>query len=176
MELRTDEKRRREMLRPVRALFFGATFGPPVLSLILMAVIPRHLYYGTPAAYLIGLGIVTFIPCLAIFGVYYADCSGSSKVQKVILYPEKLVFSGYSGKGFQQMQYLSVIDSIDSYKVGKRRIWINGRFKFTYTGKWNETSTKRHFSIMRTLEDEDKLLASLDALQRNKGGMEVCSR
>ena len=163
------------MLRPIRSLFIGVTVGLPFLSIMLMRLLPRHLYYGNGAGFLLGLGIFSFIPSLLILGLYYADCSGTSKVQRMIIYPDKLVYSGYSGRSFQQIRFLSVIDSIDSYHMGKWKIKIRGRFKFTYTGKWEETKIKTHLSIMRTLEDEETLLASLDALQGKKGGREYAA-
>ena len=77
------------MLRPIRSLFIGVTVGLPFLSIMLMILLPRHLYYGNGAGFLLGLGT--------------------------------------------------------------------------------------HLSIMRTLEDEETLLASLDALQGKKGGREYAA-
>ena len=67
------------------------------------------------------LGIFSFIPSLLILGLYYADCSGTSKVQRMIIYPDKLVYSGYSGRSFQQIELPR--SSIPSIPI----IWESGR-------------------------------------------------
>ena len=110
------------MLRPIRSLFIGVTVGLPLLSIMLMILLPRHLYYGNGAGFLLGLGIFSFIPSLLILGLYYADCSGTSKVQRMIIYPDKLVYSGYSGKeAFSKSG--SCRSSIPSIPI----IWESGR-------------------------------------------------
>ena len=165
MELKTNERRRKQILRPIRAVFLGVTLGLPVLGILLLKVLPRSLYYQNFLGCFLAFCVFSFIPSLIILGLYYADCSGTSLVQKLYLYPDKLVYSGYSGQGYQQIRYLSVIDSIDSYHVGKWKIRLNGKLTFTYTGKWEHTKVKTHLNIMRTLDNEKELLALLDRLQ-----------
>ena len=77
MELKTDEGKRKQYLRPRRALFLGVTLGVPALSILLTAVLPREWYYGTPLGYILGTGIFSCIFSLIGLGLYYADCSGS---------------------------------------------------------------------------------------------------
>ena len=68
MELKMDPERRRQVLRPVMLRFVLLTFGVPLLSLVLMFALPREVYYGKPLAYLLGLGIFSFLPFLCIAG------------------------------------------------------------------------------------------------------------
>ena len=176
MELKTDEGKRKQYLRPRRALFLGVTLGVPALSILLTAVLPREWYYGTPLGYILGTGIFSCIFSLIGLGLYYADCSGTYKVQKLYLYPDKLVYSGYSGQGSRQIQFYSVIDSIDSFSLGKWKIRLNGRFLFTYTGRWDERKIKKNLSIIRTLDNEQALLALVYRLQVAGKENVPCSR
>ena len=103
MELKTDTQRRKQILRIIRALFLGVTFGLPTLGILLLKFLPKSLYYDNFLGTLLALCICSFIPSLIILGLYYADCSGTSLVQKLYLYPEKLIYSGYSGQGYLQI-------------------------------------------------------------------------
>lgn len=161
LELKLDPEKRKKVLRPVKWLFVLLTFGIPLLSLTLMLLIPREVYYGKPLAYLLGLGICSFIPFLCIAGGYALYCSSRSATQRVFIYPDKLVYTFYSGSLWNRTHETYVIRAIDSYRLDNRFIRLRGNFVQKSTGRHNFDTKVHRLRIMRTIEQEERLLAIL---------------
>ena len=181
MELKMDPERRRQVLRPVMLRFVLLTFGVPLLSLVLMFALPREVYYGKPLAYLLGLGIFSFLPFFCIAGGYALYCSGRSRTQRVFVYPDQLVYTFYSGSLGNRTDETFVIGSIASYRLDRRFIYLRGDFVQKSTGRHNFDTRSRKLRIMRTVEREGYLLALLDRLVSeevpsgdHRGAWEAC--
>ena len=71
--------------------------------------------------------IFAVIPLL----LYWANCSGTSLVQRVYLSENRLCYTGYSGSMDQRVEFAFVLLRLENYSVGKRSIRIQG----TFTGR-----------------------------------------
>ena len=60
--------------------------------------------------------------------IYWANCAGTSLVQRVYLGESKLAYAGYSGSMEERVEFVFTLLSLESYRVGKRAICIRGQF------------------------------------------------
>lgn len=73
---------------------------------------------------LAGTAFLSVIPLL----LYWANCSGTSLVQRVYLSENRLCYTGYSGSMDQRVEFAFVLLRLEGYSVGKRSIRIRGTF------------------------------------------------
>lgn len=68
--------------------------------------------------------IFAVIPLL----LYWANCSGTSLVQRVYLSENRLCYTGYSGSMDERVEFAFVLLRLKEYSVGRRSICIRGIF------------------------------------------------
>ena len=73
---------------------------------------------------LAGTAFLSLIPLL----LYWANCSGTSLVQRVYLSENRLCYTGYSGSMDERVEFSFVLLRLEGYSVGKRSIHIRGTF------------------------------------------------
>ena len=73
---------------------------------------------------LAGTAFLSVIPLL----LYWANCSGTSLVQRVYLSENRLCYTGYSGSMDQRVEFAFVLLRLEEYSVGRRSICIRGIF------------------------------------------------
>ena len=73
---------------------------------------------------LAGTAFLSVIPLL----LYWANCSGTSLVQRVYLSENRLCYTGYSGSMDQRVEFAFVLLRLEEYSVGRRSICIRGTF------------------------------------------------
>ena len=66
----------------------------------------------------------SFIPLL----MYWANCSGTSLVQRIYLMQNQLYYAGYSGSMDERVEFTFTLLHLESYRIGKRAIHIRGQF------------------------------------------------
>ena len=104
----------------------------------------------------------SFIPLL----MYWANCSGTSLVQRVYLVQDQLYYAGYSGSMEDRVEFTFTLLHLESYHVRKRSIHIRGQFSKKIKDVYG-TSQKGPFTktlwLPRTfpLEQEQDLLQFL---------------
>ncbi len=129
--LETDSVRRKQYLRFPKLLFLTVCPGCLLVSLLglyltrdiqqtaaILAL--RQLFLALAA-----IGMFSFIPLL----IYWANCSGTSKVQRIYLSQNQLFYTGYSGSMEERVEFTFTLTGLESYRVGKRTIWIRGQFR-----------------------------------------------
>ena len=77
-----------------------------------------------PFMALAAASIFAVIPLL----LYWANCSGTSLVQRVYLSENRLYYTGYSGSMDERVEFAFVLLRLENYSVGKRSIRIQGTF------------------------------------------------
>ena len=77
-----------------------------------------------PFLSLMAVAAFSFIPLL----MYWANCSGTSLVQRVYLAQDQLYYAGYSGSMEERVEFTFTLLQMESYRVGKRAIYIRGQF------------------------------------------------
>ena len=98
--------------------------------------------------------------------MYWANCSGTSLVQRVYLSHNQLYYTGYSGSMDERVEFTFTLLQLESYRVGKRSIRIRGQFTKKTKDVYG-THQKGHFTktlwLPRTfpLEQEQILLEFL---------------
>lgn len=75
---------------------------------------------------LAGISFIAFLPLL----IYWANCSGTTKVMHLILKQDQLIYAGYSGSMAARVSFQFVLLSLTSYRVTSRAIWVRGQFIF----------------------------------------------
>ena len=109
-----------------------------------------------------GCRCFSFIPLL----MYWANCSGTSLVQRVYLTQNQLYYAGYSGSMEERVEFTFTLLQLKSYRVGKRAIRIRGQFtkktKDAY-GTYQKGNFTKMLWLPRTfsLEQERALLEFL---------------
>lgn len=73
---------------------------------------------------LAGTAFLSVIPLL----LYWANCSGTSLVQRVYLSENRLCYTGYSGSMDQRVEFAFVLLRLEGYSLGRRSIRIRGTF------------------------------------------------
>ena len=128
--LETDPIRRKQYLRL-----------PKILTLLIcpgICLIPGFVLFLTkndqdlltirllrmPFFALTAAAVFSFIPLL----MYWANCSGTSLVQRVYLSQNRLSYTGYSGSMDERVEFTFILLQPESCRVGKRIIRIRGRF------------------------------------------------
>ena len=111
---------------------------------------------------LMAAAFFSFIPLL----MYWANCSGTSLVQRVYLAQNKLCYAGYSGSMEERTEFTFILIQLENYHVRKRAIYIRGQFTKTVKdayGTHNKGPFTKTLWLPRTflLEQEQILLRFL---------------
>ena len=104
---------------------------------------------------LAGTAFLSVIPLL----LYWANCSGTSLVQRVYLSENRLCYTGYSGSMDQQVEFAFVLLRLEGYSLGRRSIRIRGTFtrktKDAY-GTHQKSAFSKTLRIPRTFSVEQE--------------------
>ena len=73
---------------------------------------------------LMAAAVFSFIPLL----MYWANCSGTSLVQRIYLTQDQLYYTGYSGSMEERVEFTFTLGRLEDYHVGKRSVRIRGQF------------------------------------------------
>ncbi len=104
--------------------------GAFLLSFLVLYFTKNHqdqlavLMLRQPFMALAAASIFAVIPLL----MYWANCSGTSLVQRVYLSENRLYYTGYSGSMDERVEFAFVLLRLENYSVGKRSIRIQGTF------------------------------------------------
>lgn len=169
MVLETDPIRRREYLRLPKILTLLVC---PCVCLVSVPVLvaTRDLQallvvrmVRIPFVLLMAASVFSVIPLL----LYWANCSGTSLVQRIYIVKDQLYYTGYSGSMEERVEFTFILLHLERCQVGKRTIRIRGRF-VKITKDAYGTGTKGPFTktllIPRTfpVEQERALLGFLE--------------
>lgn len=77
-----------------------------------------------PFLFLMAAIFFSFIPLL----IYWANCSGTSLVQRVYLARNRLCYAGYTGSMEERVEFAFTLLHLESCRVGKRALFLRGRF------------------------------------------------
>lgn len=128
--LETDPIRRKQYLRLPKLLVLAVCPGAFLLSFLVLYFTKNHqdqlavLMLRQPFMALAAASIFAVIPLL----LYWANCSGTSLVQRVYLSENRLYYTGYSGSMDERVEFAFVLLRLKNYSVGKRSIRIQGTF------------------------------------------------
>ena len=113
---------------------------------------------------LAGTAFLSVIPLL----LYWANCSGTSLVQRVYLSENRLCYTGYSGSMDQRVEFAFVLLRLEGYSLGRRSIRIRGTFtrktKDAY-GTHQKSAFSKTLRIPRTFSVEQERIL-LDFLRK----------
>lgn len=128
--LETDPVRRKRYLRLPKILALLVCPSVCIVSgfVLYLTKNDRHLLsiqvLRMPFMALMGAAFFSFIPLL----IYWANCSGTSLVQRVYLAQNQLYYAGYSGSMEERVEFIFTLLQLEDYHVGKRSICIRGQF------------------------------------------------
>lgn len=129
--LETDPVRRKRYLRLPKILVLLVCPGVCLISGLVLAFTKnfQHLLtiqlLRTPFFALMAAAVSSFIPLL----MYWANCSGTSLVQRIYIAQNRLYYTGYSGSMEERVEFTFTLLQLESYCVGKRTIHIRGQFE-----------------------------------------------
>lgn len=113
---------------------------------------------------LAGTAFLSVIPLL----LYWANCSGTSLVQRVYLSENRLCYTGYSGSMDERVEFAFVLLRLEGYSLGRRSIRIRGTFtrktKDAY-GTHQKSAFSKTLRIPRTFSVEQERIL-LDFLRK----------
>lgn len=128
--LETDLIRRKQYLRLPKLLVLAVCPGAFLLSFLVLYFTKNHqdqlavLMLRQPFMALAAASIFAVIPLL----MYWANCSGTSLVQRVYLSENRLCYTGHSGSMDERVEFAFVLLRLKEYSVGRRSICIRGIF------------------------------------------------
>ncbi len=94
--------------------------------------------------------------------MYWANCSGTSLVQRIYLTQNQLYYAGYSGSMEERVEFTFTLLQLKSYRVGKRAIRIRGQFT---------KKTKDAYGTYQKREFHQNVMASLEPFHWNRNGL-----
>ena len=97
-----------------------------------------------PFLVLMTAALLLFIPML----MYWANCSGTSLVQRIYLSQGQLIYAGYSGSMEERVEYRYTLLELTHYHIGKRSIRIKGQFTKETKDSYG---TRKKVSYLKTL-------------------------
>ena len=159
--LETDLIRRKQYLRPPKLLVLLVC--PVVLLLSFFVLFLTKNYHDYFVILLLrqlfmalaGTAFLSVIPLL----LYWANCSGTSLVQRVYLSENQLCYTGYSGSMDQRVEFAFVLLRLEGYSLGRRSIRIRGTFtrktKDAY-GTHQKSAFSKTLRIPRTFSVEQE--------------------
>lgn len=128
--LETDPVRRRRYLRLPKIFALLVCPGVCVASGFVLAFTKNSQdllavrLLRMPCMALMAAAFFSFIPLL----MYWANCSGTSLVQRIYLAQNRLYYTGYSGSMEERVEFTFTLLHLESYRVGKRALHIRGQF------------------------------------------------
>ena len=128
--LETDPIRRKQYLRLPKILALLICPGVCLTSGFMLALTKNSQellsvrLLRTPFLALMAAAVFLFIPLL----MYWANCSGTSLVQRVYLTQNQLYYTGYSGSMEERVEFTFTLLRLESYHIGRRSIRIHGQF------------------------------------------------
>lgn len=168
--LETDPIRRKQYLRLPKLLVLAVCPGAFLLSFLVLYFTKNHqdqlavLMLRQPFMALAAASIFAVIPLL----LYWANCSGTSLVQRVYLSENRLYYTGYSGSMDERVEFAFVLLRLENYSVGKRSIRIQGTFtrktKDAY-GAHQKNAFSKTLQLPRTFPAEQERIL-LDFLRK----------
>ena len=159
--LETDPIRRKQYLRLPKLLVLLVC--PVVLLLSFFVLFLTKNYHDYFVILLLrqlfmalaGTAFLSVIPLL----LYWANCSGTSLVQRVYLSENRLCYTGYSGSMDQRVEFAFVLLRLEGYSLGRRSIRIRGTFtrktKDAY-GTHQKSAFSKTLRIPRTFSVEQE--------------------
>ena len=169
--LETDPIRRKQYLRLPKLLVLAVCPGSFLLSFLVLYFTKNHqdqlavLMLRQPFMALAAASIFAAIPLL----LYWANCSGTSLVQRVYLSENRLCYTGYSGSMDERVEFAFVLLRLEGYSLGRRSIrGIRGTFtrktKDAY-GTHQKSTFSKTLRIPRTFPVEQERIL-LDFLRK----------
>ena len=128
--LETDPGRRKRYLRLPKMLALLVCPGVCLLSGFVLALTKNSQgllsvrLLRAPFLALMAAAVFSFIPLL----MYWANCSGTSLVQRIYLAQNRLYYTGYSGSMEERVEFTFSLLRLESYHIGKRSLRIRGQF------------------------------------------------
>ena len=128
--LETDPIRRKRYLRLPKILALLICPGVCLTSGFVLALTKNSQellsvrLLRTPFLALMAAAVFLFILLL----MYWANCSGTSLVQRVYLTQNQLYYTGYSGSMEERVEFTFTLLRLESYHIGKRSIRVHGQF------------------------------------------------
>ena len=167
--LESDPIRRKQYLQFPKRLFLSVC---PVCLLISIFV----LYLTKDSQWLLAIRLLRqlalFLSSVSLFScipllIYWANCAGTSLVQRLYLSQDRLCYTGYNGSLEERVEFTFTLKHLTSYRIGKRAIRIQGQFTKTTKdvyGFYRKGPFSKTLWIPRTfpLEQEQALLQFLD--------------
>ena len=159
--LETDPIRRKQYLRLPKLLVLLVC--PVVLLLSFFVLFLTKNYHDYFVILLLrqlfmalaGTAFLSVIPLL----LYWANCSGTSLVQRVYLSENQLCYTGYSGSMDQRVEFAFVLLRLEGHSLGRRSIRIRGTFtrktKDAY-GTHQKSAFSKTLRIPRTFSVEQE--------------------
>lgn len=130
LALESDPIRRKRYLRLPKILVLLVCPGVCLVSGLVLSLTKNSQDLWTvqllrmPFFSLMVAAVFSFIPLL----MYWANCSGTSLVQRIYLTQNQLYYAGYSGSMEERVEFTFTLLQLKSYRVGKRAIRIRGQF------------------------------------------------
>lgn len=130
LALESDPVRRKRYLRLPKILVLLVCPGVCLVSGLVLSLTKNSQDLWTvqllrmPFFSLMVAAVFSFIPLL----MYWANCSGTSLVQRIYLTQNQLYYAGYSGSMEERVEFTFTLLQLKSYRVGKRAIRIRGQF------------------------------------------------
>ncbi len=128
--LESDPVCRKHYLRFPKFLFLMLCPFLFIISMIVLYLTKNVLYIEsilllrTPFLYLTSFSAVSFLPLL----IYWMNCNGTSKVQRIYIHENQFIYTGYSGSTEERQEFSFALVHLDFFTVRKRAIWIKGSF------------------------------------------------
>lgn len=128
--LETDPIRRKRYLHLPKILALLVCPGIGLISGSVLALTKNSQYLlavqvlRAPFFMLMAAAVFSFIPLL----IYWANCAGTSLVQRIYLDKGRLCYAGYSGSMEERVEFTFTLLQLERCHVGKRTIYIRGLF------------------------------------------------
>lgn len=185
VELAIDEERRQRVLRPYAYAMLITIIAIPLVVTIIVAVQgvtngTIGLSAGTIIPLYLTIELLMGIPCLMIFGSLYEQRLRDGRSQKICLCPGKLLYAPGAKTGEEDVvRTYWQATAIDRYQLKKSYILVYGDFERVPDNRTHDPEKEpeklESVMIMRTVEDEEKLIALLNSLLPVKTPEEVAA-
>lgn len=169
--LESDPVRRKEFLHAARRLLLLPLFC------LLFCGVGLRLTRDVPltSAIQFGRNLWMFLSAASLFScflllLYWANCSGTSLVQRIVLSHDQFCYSGYSGSMDERVSFSFTLTQLISWRVGRRWIRICGQFQKTTQdvhGTSHKLLPRKTLYLPRTFSHEQEQ-ALLQFLQRQE--------
>ena len=164
MELVTLKEKRKKYIRPGWIIFITLVIVMPFLSIALMNVLPKEIYYGRFLGLILGLMIAQAMLSLFIAGGFLLFCYGRSGTQRLTLFDDELVYFYYSGSGPNREEYTLYIKDVERYTMTNRTLTVYGNIKKVTVDAYGKSEKMvKKIAMARVFDKEDKVIEFLDS-------------